>query len=62
MHAAAGKSTLPVLSNVLLMAQASHLKISATDLEIAIVTVIEARIAREAEIMSVVFAGFPSQR
>jgi DNA polymerase-3 subunit beta len=46
-HAVAGKSTLPVLSNVLLTAKDGQLKLAATNLEIGITLAIGAKIDEE---------------
>jgi DNA polymerase-3 subunit beta len=49
-RAVATKTALPVLSNVLLVAEEGHLKIAATDLHIGITTRIDAAIAEEGRI------------
>ena len=47
-HAVAGKSTLPVLSNILLASDDGRLKLAATNLEIGITCWIGAKIEDEA--------------
>jgi DNA polymerase-3 subunit beta len=66
-HAVAPKSTLPVLSHVLLVADGSHLAISATNLEVGIVATIAAQVTRPgaitlpAKLLSDVVAGLPNE-
>ena len=69
LHAVAGKSTLPVLSNILLATDgAERLKISATNLEIAIVVWVSAKVEREgavtlpARLLTDVVGGLPTRR
>jgi len=68
LHAAAGKSMLPVLSNILLATDgADRLKISATNLEIAIVVWVGAkvehagRVTLPARLLSDVVSGLPNE-
>jgi DNA polymerase III subunit beta len=68
LHAVVGKSMLPVVSNILLTTDgANHLKISATNLEIAIVVRISAQIERPgaislpARLLSDVVGDFPAE-
>lgn len=46
-NAVSSKSTLPVLSNILLETQANQLKLAATDLEVGIRSVIKAEVVKE---------------
>jgi len=69
LHAVAGKTMLPVLSNILLATDgADRLKISATNLEIAIVVWVGAKVEREgritlpARLLSDVVGGLPNER
>jgi len=69
LHAVAGKSTLPVLSNILLSTDgADRLKISATNLEIAIVVWVGAKVEHEgrvtlpARLLTDVVGGLPNER
>jgi DNA polymerase III subunit beta len=69
LHAVAGKSTLPILSNVLLATDgADHLTISATNLEIGIVVRIGAQVERAgaitlpARLLSDVVGDLPAER
>src|SRR5262245_24456638 len=67
-HAVAGKSTLPVLSNVLLATDAGQLKIAATNLEIGLTCWIGAKIEEEgavtvpAKLLSDVVGSLPNDR
>lgn len=67
-HAVAGKSTLPVLSNVLLATDEGRLKIAATNLEIGITVWIGAKIEEEgaitipAKLLSDVVGGLPNDK
>lgn len=67
-HAVAGKSTLPVLSNVLLSTDNGRLKLAATNLEIGITCWIGAKIEEEgaitipAKLLSDVVGGLPNDK
>lgn len=67
-HAVAGKSTLPVLSNVLLATDAGRLKIAATNLEIGLTCWIGGKIEEEgaitvpAKLLNDVIGGLPNDR
>jgi DNA polymerase-3 subunit beta len=67
-HAVAGKSTLPVLSNVLLATDAGRLKIAATNLEIGLTCWIGCKIDEEgavtvpAKLLSDVVGSLPNDR
>jgi DNA polymerase III subunit beta len=67
-HAVAGKSTLPVLSNVLLSTDGGRLKLAATNLEIGITHWIGAKVEDEgaitvpAKLLSDVVSGLPNDR
>jgi DNA polymerase-3 subunit beta len=67
-HAVAGKSTLPVLSNVLLATDAGRLKIAATNLEIGLTCWIGGKIEEEgaitipAKLLSDVVGSLPNDR
>lgn len=67
-HAVAGKSTLPVLSNILLATDEGRLKLAATNLEIGITCWIGAKIEDEgavtvpAKLLSDVVGGLPNDR
>lgn len=67
-HAVAGKSTLPVLSNVLLATDGGRLKLAATNLEIGITSWIGAKVESEgavtvpAKLLSDVVSGLPNDR
>ena len=67
LQAVASKSTLPVLGNVLLVAEGSHLTISATNLEVGIVATIAAQVTHPgaitlpAKLLSDVVAGLPNE-
>lgn len=67
-HAVAGKSTLPVLGNVLLATDGGRLKLAATDLEIGITCWISAQVQEEgaitipARLLSDVVGGLPNDR
>jgi DNA polymerase III subunit beta len=67
-HAVAGKSTLPVLSNVLLATDDGRLKISATNLEIGLSCWIGAKIEEEgsttipAKLLADVVGGLPNDK
>jgi DNA polymerase-3 subunit beta len=67
-HAVAGKSTLPVLSNVLLATDAGRLKIAATNLEIGLTHWIGAKIEEEgavtipAKLLSDVVGSLPNDK
>lgn len=67
-HAVAGKSTLPVLSNVLLATDDGRLKIASTNLEIGITVWIGAKIEEEgavtvpAKLLSDVVSGLPNDK
>jgi DNA polymerase-3 subunit beta len=67
-HAVAGKSTLPVLSNVLLATDRGRLKLAATNLEVGITCWIGAKVEEEgavtvpAKLLSDVIGGLPNDR
>jgi DNA polymerase-3 subunit beta len=67
-HAVAGKSPIPVLSNILLSTQQGQLQLAATNLEIGIKTRIGARIEEEgaitvpARLFSDVIGGLPNDK
>ena len=67
-HAVAGKSTLPVLSNVLLSTDGGRLKLAATNLEIGITHWIGAKVEEEgavtvpAKLFTDVISGLPNDR
>ncbi|HRC77549.1 MAG TPA: DNA polymerase III subunit beta, partial [Kouleothrix sp.] len=67
-HAVAGKSTLPVLSNILLASDDGRLKLAATNLEIGITCWIGAKIEDEgavtvpAKLLSDVVSGLPNDK
>ena len=67
-HAVAGKSTLPVLANVLLTTDGGRLKLAATNLEIGITHWIGAQVQEEgavtvpAKLLADVVGGLPSDR
>lgn len=67
-HAVAGKSTLPVLANVLLATDGGRLKLAATNLEVGITHWIGAQIEEEgavtvpAKLLSDVVSGLPNDR
>jgi DNA polymerase-3 subunit beta len=67
-HAVAGKSTLPVLSNILLASDDGRLKLAATNLEIGITCWIGAKIEEEgavtipAKLLSDVVSGLPNDK
>jgi len=67
-HAVAGKSTLPVLANVLLATDGGRLKLAATNLEVGITHWIGAQIEHEgavtvpAKLLADVVAGLPNDR
>ncbi len=67
-HAVAGKTTLPVLSNVLLATDSGRLKIAATNLEIGITHWVGAKIDAEgaitipAKLLSDVVSGLPNDK
>jgi DNA polymerase-3 subunit beta len=67
-HAVAGKSTLPVLSNVLLATDDGRLKLASTNLEIGITVWIGAKIDEEgavtvpAKLLSDVVSGLPNDK
>lgn len=67
-HAVAGKSTLPVLSNVLLATDEGRLKLAATNLEVGITHWIGAQIQEEgavtvpAKLLADVIGGLPNDR
>jgi DNA polymerase-3 subunit beta len=67
-HAVSGKSTLPVLSNVLLATDDGRLKIASTNLEIGITVWIGAKIEEEgaitipAKLLSDVVSGLPNDK
>ncbi|GAB4109475.1 MAG: DNA polymerase III subunit beta [Roseiflexaceae bacterium] len=67
-HAVAGKSTLPVLSNVLLATDAGRLKIAATNLEIGLTCWIGGKVEEEgavtvpAKLLSDVVGSLPNDR
>lgn len=67
-HAVAGKSTLPVLSNILLATDDGRLKLAATNLEIGITCWIGAKIEDEgavtvpAKLLSDVIGGLPNDK
>lgn len=67
-HAVAGKSTLPVLSNVLLATDGGRLKLAATNLEVGITHWIGAQIQEEgavtvpAKLLADVVGGLPNDR
>lgn len=67
-HAVAGKSTLPVLSNILIATDEGRLKLAATNLEIGITCWIGAKIEEEgavtvpAKLLSDVVGGLPNDR
>ncbi len=67
-HAVAGKSTLPVLANVLLATDNGRLKLAATNLEVGITCWIGAQIAEEgastvpAKLLSDVVGGLPNDK
>ncbi len=67
-HAVAGKSTLPVLSNILIATDEGRLKLAATNLEIGITCWIGAKIEDEgavtipAKLLSDVVGGLPNDR
>lgn len=67
-HAVAGKSTLPVLSNVLLATDRGRLKLAATNLEVGITCWIGAKVEEEgavtvpAKLLSDVVGGLPNDR
>jgi DNA polymerase-3 subunit beta len=67
-HAVAGKSTLPVLSNILLATDEGRLKLAATNLEVGITAWIGAKIEEEgaitvpAKLLSDVVGGLPNDK
>ncbi len=67
-HAVAGKSTLPVLSNVLLATDGGRLKLAATNLEIGITCWLGAKVENEgaitvpAKLLSDVIGGLPNDK
>ena len=67
-HAVASKSTLPVLSNVLLATDDGRLKIASTNLEVGITVWIGAKIEEEgaitipAKLLSDVVGGLPNDK
>lgn len=67
-HAVAGKSTLPVLSNVLLATDGGRLKLAATNLEVGITCWIGAQVEEEgavtvpAKLLSDVVGGLPNDK
>lgn len=67
-HAVAGKSTLPVLSNILLATDEGRLKLAATNLEVGITCWIGARIEEEgaitvpAKLLTDVVGGLPNDK
>jgi DNA polymerase-3 subunit beta len=67
-HAVAGKTTLPVLSNILLSTDQGRLKLAATNLEIGITNWIGAKIEEEgaitvpAKLLADVISGLPNDR
>ncbi|KPV48470.1 DNA polymerase III subunit beta, partial [Kouleothrix aurantiaca] len=67
-HAVAGKSTLPVLSNILLATDDGRLKLAATNLEIGITCWIGAKIEEDgavtipAKLLSDVVGGLPNDK
>jgi DNA polymerase-3 subunit beta len=67
-HAVAGKSTLPVLSNVLLATDQGRLKLAATNLEVGITCWLGARVEEEgavtipAKLLSDVVNGLPNDK
>lgn len=67
-HAVAGKSTLPVLSNVLLATDGGRLKLAATNLEVGITHWIGAQVIEEgavtvpAKLLADVVGGLPNDR
>ncbi|NJN17868.1 MAG: DNA polymerase III subunit beta [Oscillochloris sp.] len=67
-HAVAGKSTLPVLSNVLLATDGGRLKLAATNLEVGITHWVGAQVIEEgavtvpAKLLSDVVSGLPNDR
>lgn len=67
-HAVAGKSTLPVLKNILLATDNGRLKLTATDLEIGITTWIAAQVEEEgavtlpAKLLANVVSTLPNDR
>lgn len=67
-HAVAGKSTLPVLSNILIATDEGRLKLAATNLEIGITCWIGAKVEDEgaitvpAKLLSDVVSGLPNDR
>ncbi len=67
-HAVAGKSTLPVLSNILLATDEGRLKLAATNLEIGITCWIGAKVEEEgavtipAKLLSDVVSGLPNDK
>lgn len=67
-HAVAGKSTLPVLSNVLLASDGGRLKLAATNLDVGITCWLGARIEEEgavtvpAKLLSDVIGGLPNDK
>ncbi|HEU4328587.1 MAG TPA: DNA polymerase III subunit beta [Roseiflexaceae bacterium] len=67
-HAVAGKSTLPVLSNILIATDEGRLKLAATNLEIGITCWIGAKVEEEgaitvpAKLLSDVVGGLPNDR
>jgi DNA polymerase-3 subunit beta len=67
-HAVAGKSTLPVLSNVLLASDGGRLKLAATNLDVGITCWIGAKVEEEgaitvpAKLLSDVVSGLPNDK
>jgi DNA polymerase-3 subunit beta len=67
-HAVAGKSTLPVLSNILIASDEGRLKLAATNLEVGITCWIGAKIEEEgattvpAKLLSDVVGGLPNDK
>src|SRR5215216_3007928 len=67
-HAVAGKSTLPVLSNVLLATDRGRLKLAATNLEVGITCWLGAKVEEEgavtipAKLLSDVVGGLPNDK
>src|SRR5436309_1170232 len=67
-HAVAGKSTLPVLSNILLATDDGRLKLAATNLEVGITCWIGAKIEEEgavtvpAKLLADVVGGLPNDK
>jgi len=67
LHAVAAKSTMPILGHILLVAEGSHLSISATNLEIGMVVNVAATVARPgaialpAKLLSDVIGSLPNE-